>query len=208
MAGRPTQLDRLVGDLEDGALVKGRTLKAVIRAMMRNVPIPGKGVLVREEPDGLVFDVGASGAAAEVCTFQASLAVDEFGARTFSFISGGLIGGILPSNLFVSDELWSDSLGTGTADWIVANVTTSNGVVTAVTLSSEASAPAAIGAEEGGPPSAFVLPLWFVGEASITRLIGCGNITLTAKQLFAYEKPDWSCGEWPLNQVWGWEVGS
>jgi hypothetical protein len=55
-------LERLLEDLkDDDALVKASTLKTVMRALLRQVPIPGKGVKAREEPDGIVFSSSGEG---------------------------------------------------------------------------------------------------------------------------------------------------
>lgn len=51
-------LERLLDTLsDDDALVKCSTLKTVMRAMMRQVPIPGRGMQAKELPDGIVLEV-------------------------------------------------------------------------------------------------------------------------------------------------------
>lgn len=50
-------LEALLATLDDdNALVKASTLKTVVKAMMRQVPIPGKGMKAIEMPDGIVLE--------------------------------------------------------------------------------------------------------------------------------------------------------
>lgn len=44
---------------DDDALIKARTLKTVLRAMQRQVPIPGRRMRARETPDGIALDAVA-----------------------------------------------------------------------------------------------------------------------------------------------------
>jgi len=54
-------LEALLATLDDdNALVKASTLKTVLKAVMRQVPIPGKGMKAIEMPDGIVLEAGAS----------------------------------------------------------------------------------------------------------------------------------------------------
>lgn len=201
------QLDKLLAAVEDMALVKGATVKTLIRAMVRATPQPGAGMALREDAEGLNFDVISSGGAAAVCTFDALVEPTEAG-WTFRLTSGGLIGGVMPVNLFdVSDVLWSEDLVSGSY-WIVATVAATDGQITSVTLSAESTAPDAIAATEGAPPTVVAVPLWFVADGVATRLIGCGNVGLNPKLLYSYEKAEVACGEWPLNHVWSWEVSA
>lgn len=53
-------IDQILSQLRDGAFVRGRHLKAAIRALSRGLPIPGKGLASKEYPDGTVFSSTAA----------------------------------------------------------------------------------------------------------------------------------------------------
>lgn len=48
-------------NLPDTALVSAKTLKTVVRAVIRSQPVPGKGVRIYETPHGLTIESSGAG---------------------------------------------------------------------------------------------------------------------------------------------------
>lgn len=186
-------------------LLKSSTLKLILDAIQARTPIGGAGFEVQELRQGW-FPRLAGADAASTCVLQATVSVVA-GDRIFTFLNGGLIGGVLPSNLVDTDgTLYSVNLGSGDLDWIIATVTTASGQITGVTLGADIVPPDPIPTTEGTPPTSFAIPLYAVTATGVIRLFGCANIGLSAKLSYSYEKDTVDCGTWPLNLVWTWEV--
>lgn len=57
-----------LAQIDDQALIKGRTFKALLATFMRTLVIPGDGLVGREAPDGLIVDVDAQSLASSLVT--------------------------------------------------------------------------------------------------------------------------------------------
>lgn len=118
---------QILANLKDGSVVKGRTLKAALKALQRAFPIQGENIRLREYPDGTVI-AALPGATEDTCPLEGVAAGD-----TFRLTTGGLIGGLIAENLFDgAGNLPSfTSLATGWS-WFVGLCTSSNGRMTNV----------------------------------------------------------------------------
>lgn len=195
---------QILANLKDGSIVKGRTLKAALKALQRAFPIQGENIRLREYPDGTVIAALPS-ATADTCPLEGLANGDRFELTT-----GGLIGGLIAENLFdAGGNLPSYTpLATGW-NWLVAYCTSSNGRMTNVELDLTTTQPPAITPTEGAPPTSFTIPLYAIyydGSTSTAhRLWGCGNVNLRPRRI--YFRVDATAGcTYPLIHTWTWEV--
>ena len=195
---------QILANLKDGTIVKGRTLKAALKALQRAFPIQGENIRLREYPDGTVI-AALPGGTADTCPLQGLANGDRF-----ELITGGLIGGLIAENLFgAAGELPSYTpLATG-FNWIVAYCTSSNGRMTNVEIDLTTTQPPVITPTEGAPPTSFTIPLYAIyydGTTSTAyRLWGCGNLNLRPRRIYFRVDATAGCA-YPLIHTWTWEV--
>jgi hypothetical protein len=199
-----TVITQLIANLRDGSLVKGRHLKAALRAIARMAPKQGDNISLAEFPDGTVI---SSTATAEVeCPLTGIVSGTSFRVTT-----GGLIGGLIAENLFdASGILPNYPLATGW-NWLVAYCTSSNGRMTNVEIDLTSTQPPAITPTEGAPPTSFTVPLYAIyvnatsGSSTAYRLWGCGNVNLRPRRIYFRVDAGAGC-TYPLIHTWTWEV--
>jgi hypothetical protein len=208
------RIAEMLGRLNDSALIRGRTLKAIIRVIQRGLVIPGDNLEYREMPDGVLINAKPGGSTSVTpCVFDVVLKPSFI----LQMATGGLVGGIVPSNLFnsyvVPDPAYGALSNFGLTDgwnWLTASVTSSNGRITEVELAILTSAPAPIGATEGAPPTSFLIPLAAIfanddGPSFVYRLRGCGNVVCRPRRIYSRTDPAAGCS-YPLIHTWTWEV--
>lgn len=71
------KLATLLNELDDGALMKGRTVKEVIRALIRTIPKAGDRMRAREEVDGIALDAEDLGATSPEHPFKLTVIEDR-----------------------------------------------------------------------------------------------------------------------------------
>ena len=195
-------ITQLIAQLRDGSLVKGRHLKAALRAIARMAPIQGDNISLREFSDGTII---SSTATAKV---ECPLNGDATGSR-FELTTGGLIGGLIAENLFDAGGLLPVYFLSTGWNWLVAYCTSSNGRMTNVELDHITTQPPAITPTEGAPPTSFTIPLYAVyysGNSSTAyRLWGCGNVNLRPRRIYFRVDATAGCA-YPLIHTWTWEV--
>lgn len=195
---------QILANLKDGSVVKGRTLKAALKALQRAFPIQGENIRLREYPDGTVI-AALPGATEDTCPLEGVAAGD-----TFRLTTGGLIGGLIAENLFDgAGNLPSfTSLATGWS-WFVGLCTSSNGRMTNVEFDLTTVQPPVITPTEGAPPTSFTIPLYAIyydGTTSTAyRLWGCGNVNLRPRRIYFRVDATAGCA-YPLIHTWTWEV--
>jgi hypothetical protein len=200
-------LAQLIAQLRDGTIVKGRHLKAALKAIARMAPLQGANIALREYPDGTVISTAT--AEAEPCPLTGVAS-----GNRFELTSAGLIGGLIPVNLFdgSGDLYFYEPISTGGPQfaWLVANCTSSNGRLTDVELDFIFTAPPVITPTEGAPPTAFTVPLYAIyvtaeGVPTAYRLWGCGNLNLRPRRIYFRVDATAGCA-YPLIHTWTWEV--
>jgi len=199
-----TVITQLIANLRDGSLVKGRHLKAALRAIARMAPKQGDNISLAEFPDGTV--ISSTATATELCPLTGVAS-----GLTFRITTGGFIGGLIPENLFDGDgNLASFTIPSTGWNWFYAQVTASNGRLTNIDLDLTATQPPAITPTEGAPPTSFTVPLYAIyvtaeGVSTAYRLWGCGNLNLRPRRI--YFRVDAAAGcTYPLIHTWTWEV--
>lgn len=198
MSRHAHSLDALLAKLDDRGLVKGRTLREVVRTLKRVIPVAGKNITGRESPDGIVLS-GHAGGGAAACPFD--------GAATgglFQFINAGLLNGLLPSNMFSAGELFSTALPTSGNKWVTLDVTASDNVPTGVAITTSTSAPTPPGVGEGTAPASFMIPLFLLSADQAFKLVGCGALTATPYQVLTSDREPSVCGGDPLVRHYSW----
>jgi len=200
-----TPLAQLIAQLRDGTIVKGRHLKAALKALARMAPLQGANIALREYPDGTVISSTAT-AEAEPCPLTGVAS-----GLTFTVISGGFIGGLIPENLFDGGGNLPRyaPLATGW-NWWVAMVTASNGRLTNIEFDLTTTQPPPITPTEGAHPTSFNVPLYaiYVDGSDVStayRLWGCGNLNFRPRRIYFRVDAGAGC-TYPLIHTWTWEV--
>lgn len=97
----PTQrhqhdLATLLAQIDDDALIKGRTFKKLIVSVMRGMIIAGRGLKPREAPDGIILDVTGLGGAGSQSYHPFQIVVFTVGTSLRAKVILGTVNGIVP----------------------------------------------------------------------------------------------------------------
>jgi hypothetical protein len=185
----------------------GKGFGSLVDMADRIKPTTSGKVFQKPLPGGTSITVGKQkGSASGVvsCPFSGILS-----AGKFQFTRSGTIGGLIPANMIQGNALLSLTLGSGW-NYVYAQVQTLNGLIQSVTVAVQSTPIEPIGQTEGIPPTGFKIPLYIVLNAPengrAIRMIGCGNLTISAVKVLSYAKNSLSCGEYPLVDVWTWQA--
>lgn len=113
----------------------------------------------------------------------------------------GDVNGVAPTN-------WDTefSITAGTDYWPTLTVTTSNGQITAITLSMETSPQTADSTADGAPPTTFKITLGVLYVQTACMLYDAA-LTATATEIYRASKGSLSfAGEEPFTRYWRWAV--
>jgi len=183
----------------------GKGFGSLVDMADRIKPTTSGKVFQKPLPGGTSITVGKSkgGTSVTPCPFSGVIADGKF-----QFTRSGTIGGLIPSNMIAGSALLSLTLGPSW-NYIYAQVQTLNGLIQSVSIAVQGSPIEPIGQTEGVPPTSFKIPLYIAlntTEASrAIRMIGCGNLTISAVKVLSFAKDTLSCGEYPLIDVWTWQ---
>lgn len=156
------------------------------------------------EGDGTINIPGRespSASASDLCPLTLVLSTDT---RRVQFISGGLVGNVPPSNLFVGGALWSSVVSSKV--YVCARCLSSGKVITSAEIVLRTLPPGAITPTLGSLPTDFVVPLYLVTPDSVHRLWGCSNFNLEPTLALSVAKGSVLCGTYPLDYWWTWRA--
>lgn len=189
--------------------LSGKTLNQMGRAIQERTPIAGPGLLAKTLPQGVILtsDGSSNGAGGGgSCQFHAEVA-----DGTFRFLNAGLIsGGGMPSNMFVTGELWSVAVPELGTRYIKLVVDTDGNAVTSSDIHASLSPASPISITEGVAPSSFEIDLWVVVNRTPYRVIGCGGLVATPVEALVTSAPEPVCSGDPYvrHYTWGVTTGS
>lgn len=190
-------LDSILQRVDDAALVKGRTLKEVVRSLKKGIPIPGKNMRGQEMPDGILLSASGGGGAG--CPFDARV------GGAFQFTQAGTINGVLPSNMFSSGVMFSTAMPTSDFKWVYLACTASDNEITAATIATSTTTPDPPGVGEGTAPASFKVPLWLLTQGAGHKLIGCEALFATPYVVITSDRDPPVCGGDSLVRHYSWQ---
>lgn len=112
-------------------------------------------------------------------------------------INPGLVNGVIPSNVSVSNS-------TGTS-YLCLDISVDDTGVTSVELKNESSAPDGIPFEENGVSTSFKYPIAIVGETELISQLVTTNLFFTVRIAYEQPKTSVSVGEYPNEIYYTWE---
>lgn len=189
-------LDSILQRVDDTALVKGRTLKEVVRSLKKGIPIAGKNMRGQEMPDGILLSATGGGGAA--CPWDAVV------GGAFQFSNPGTLNGVLPSNMFSAGVLFSTAMPATGFKWVYLAASASDNEITAVSLATSTGTPEPPGVGEGTAPASFKLPLWLLAPGAGYKLVGCGALFARPYVVITSDRSPAVCGGDPLVRHWSW----
>jgi hypothetical protein len=119
-----------------------------------------------------------------------------------AIVRPGTINGLLATNYLDTFPLDPENVY-----YLVANITTADGEITAYTLSFDSSAPAGIPTAVGLPPTSFTYLLGIVNLTTWFRTIGLGSLVATSVEAFRVSKTSPAPGTLPYEIWYTWQLG-
>jgi hypothetical protein len=182
-------------------------LNSILQEIKRNKPLPGRGITLRQEGNGVRVDLAASisGSSSTPATTQPwdlVVQVDPDAAPEspnppyLVRVRPGTLNGILPTNWDIEEEC----AGTGLF-YAKAVVATDGEAITGVTIEIDANPPTVQEPVEFGiaNPVEYLFGLFL--EGSVYRVIGAGHITISPKLWLTTERQSPPApGELPFEQ--------
>jgi hypothetical protein len=167
---------------------------SILTEIKRNKPLPGRGITLRQEGNGVRVDLAASisGSSSTPATTQPwdlvaqvdpDAAPENPNPPYLVRVRPGTLNGILPTNWDIEEEV----AGTGLI-YAKAVIATDGEAITGVTIEIDANPPAVQQPVEFGVsnPVEYLFGLFL--EGSVYRVIGAGHITISPKLWLTTEK--------------------
>ena len=182
-------------------------LNSILQEIKRNKPLPGRGITLRQEGNGVRVDLAASisGSSSTPATTQPwdlvaqvdpAAAPENPNPPYLVRVRPGTLDGILPTNWDIEEEC----AGTGLF-YAKAVVATDGEAITGVTIEIDANPPTVQEPVEFGiaNPVEYLFGLFL--EGSVYRVIGAGHITISPKLWLTTERQSPPApGELPFEQ--------
>ena len=152
---------------------------SILSEIKRNKPLPGRGITLRQEGNGVRVDLAASisGSSSTPATTQPwDLVAEDANPPYLVRVRPGTLNGILPTNWDIEEECASTGLF-----YAKAVIATDGEAITGVTIEIDASPPAVQEPVEFGIAASVEYLFGLFSEGAVYRVIGAGHIVLPTR---------------------------
>ena len=188
-------------------------LNSILQEIKRNKPLPGRGITLRQEGNGVRVDLAASisgNSSSTLATkhpFQIASFVDpESNPESPSYlvtVQPGTINNILPSNIIGEESLQQFALSADVLKYVVLDCSAASNSLTSCTVQITESQPAPQVPQAFALPGNYKVVLGLVYNAVVYQVVTT-NLLVASKQAYITDKTNPTPGSLPYNLFLQW----